>query len=458
MIILNNMYTGRYITKQGKLGHEIINLFKADDGKNYIWLNSMGVCSRKDVEHSTIVLVRCINSKLYKVLGKAENCELLPGVTISRSRKNKKTNDRGFENKPENERDESERYEAQKHLSITYNKKCPMDVIFDEKDMFATFKSESVYKTNCDVYLTNDETLKNEDNHVYCLKFKIGESMRHYIKDNDRINDLQNNLLNNRDIWEEVSKNDIKSKVNKPEFNFLKLIKKDKDELSISNILAYFIDKVGIKPFLKGCLELEDEKFFKDDYELLREKHNIDISFFGKEHVVIIENKIDADITVDNKKKKDKFLTQVKDAVEKYFEESKWDDVKIQINNFVGDKGDVSQLSKYYIYAIAYLLSKGIDIKNIEDNIKCYLLIPEYSIGRFNANNEGYYKSNRNFRFEEKYKRITYKKVFDYFGKRKIKDKYFKDFISMLRPLSKEFNNEIEEEMKYRFFKAIGKI
>ena len=60
MIILNNMYTGRYITQQGNLGHEIINLFKADDGKFYIWLNSMGVCNQTGVDGCSVIMGRLI--------------------------------------------------------------------------------------------------------------------------------------------------------------------------------------------------------------------------------------------------------------------------------------------------------------------------------------------------------------------------------------------------------------
>ena len=450
MIILNNMYTGRYIKKQGKLGHETINLFKADDNKNYIWLNSMGVCSRKGAKGSTVILVRCINSKLYKVLGKAENCELLDAAKISRSKK--KINAAELD-------DKTKRYNQQKTLNVTYNDKCPMDDIF-EQDMFATFRSENVFKTKCDVYLTNDESLKDENNHVYCLKFRIGESMRHYIEDKKKIDYLEEKLLNKKDIWDEIINNvkNEKFNVEEPEFNFFKLIKKDKDELSISNSLAYFIDKDGIKSFFQDCLELKDKAFLKDDYELLREKHNIDISFFGKDHVVIIENKIDADITVDNKTENGKITTQVNNAVEKYFEGNECVEVNDKINKFINRyKGESSQLSKYYIYAIAYLLSKGKAIKGIEKYIKCYLLIPEYARGGFKTK-KGYYNSNRNFKFQEKYKIITYKKISEYFSEKDIKDDYFKDFKSVLKPLAKQFNNEIEEEMKYRFFKAIGKI
>lgn len=41
-IIINKMYVGAYLSEGDNIGHEIINLYKADDGKNYIYLNSQG--------------------------------------------------------------------------------------------------------------------------------------------------------------------------------------------------------------------------------------------------------------------------------------------------------------------------------------------------------------------------------------------------------------------------------
>ena len=86
------------------------------------------------------------------------------------------------------------------------------------------------------------------------------------------------------------------------------------------------------------------------------------------------------------------------------------------------------------------------------------MLIPEYSKQQFAKDNQCHYKSD--FLLSDKYKIITYKDVSEFFEKNQnsINDSYLKDFISALGPLKKEFNNEIEEEMKHRFFEKIGKI
>lgn len=41
MIVLNKVFTGRYLNKS--LGHEVINLFKSDKGEYYIYMTALGL-------------------------------------------------------------------------------------------------------------------------------------------------------------------------------------------------------------------------------------------------------------------------------------------------------------------------------------------------------------------------------------------------------------------------------
>lgn len=444
MIILNNMYTGRYISQQGKLGHEAINLIRADDGKFYIWLNSMGVCAHSKVDNSTILLVRTINSTLYKVLAKAENCHLCDGANIPRMKYNA-----GVE-------DKERRAEAQRKLGVTYNGRDPMDDIYHENDMFATFWTDNVRETRGDVYLTNDQSMEDPEQHIYYADFCISEAMRAYITPTHKAHTSLSEFLQ-KDIWKAVTndENRFSAEVQTARFNFFKLIRKDKDELAFSNALAYFIQKCGIDVFLSQCLNLTDS-FLTDEYVLLREKNNIDISFFGENHVVIIENKIDAYITADRRKTKN---NQIKKSVDLYFPDQNsagQSNIESILTSFTNRYyGEASQLSKYYLYAVAYLLSKGMDITQVEEHIHCFLLVPEYAKKQFKQNNEGYFVSD--FLLSDKYKLLTYKDISEFFGNHPVEDVYFEDFHSAMDPLKKEVNNELEEEMKIRFLQAIGK-
>jgi len=443
MIILNNMYTGRYISQQGKLGHEAINLIRADDGKFYLWLNSMGICARKDVEGCDMIMLRTIDSSLYKVLAKAENCHLLPGADIPRKKYNAGTEDKEL------------RAAAQARLQVTYNGRAPMGDIYHEQDMFATFSTEKVYETQGDIYLTNDVAKADPAQHIYYANFRMSEAMRTYVtKSHGGYVNLETFL--GEDIWQEpvTMENRFQTELQETTFNFFKLIRKDKDELSFSNALAYFIEKAGIDTFLRQGLCLE-ASFLADSYIMLREKNNIDISFFGENHVVIIENKIDAYITAD---KKTKISNQIKKAADLYFDEcstAEKEEYKNLLTAFAQRyTGNASQLSKYYLYAVAYLLSKGVDIGAVEDHIRCFLLVPEYSGKQFKQDDRGCFASD--FCLSEKYKLITYKDIFQFFSRYPVDDPYTRDFLSALVPLKKEFNNELEEEMKLRFLQAIG--
>lgn len=429
MIILNSMYTGRYITEQGKLGHEAINLVKADNGNFYIWLNSMGVCTHSGVDGCTVLMLRSINAHLYKIIAKAENCRLCDGAAIPRRRK-----ETGEAYTPADAR-----YEAQKELKVRYNGKDPMDNIF-ERDMFATFWTDKVQETEGDIYLTNDESLMDEAAGVYYAPFgRISEAMRAYIPDNHAASDSLKSILT-MNVWKPVAGQSAVS-MQEPKLNFFKLIRKDRDELSFSNALAYFIQEIGISHFLQNGLNLE---VADNAYSLLREKHNIDLAFFGNTQVVIIENKIDAAITVDGRSTQ---KTQINRAVEAYFTKG-IEDVAKQLESFAAGNQAVSQLSKYYFYAAAYLLSKNVAVEDIPQHIHCFLLVPKYAERQFQTQKD-------RFLLGDKYDIVTYDKLLRFFQKQHCDSPYYPDFVDALKPLAKEFNNDIEEDVKYRFYKAI---
>lgn len=444
MIILNNMYTGRYISAWGNLGHEAINLIRADDGKFYIWLNSMGVfpsAKAAAAKDCTVIMVRSINSHMYKVLAYAKNCKLCDGAIISRKAKNSGTEDK------------VQRYNAQISMHVTYNGRCPIHSIYKEEDMFATFYTDEVLEADGDVYLTDDVALADGVKIFYVTdSFRISEAMRAYV-DAGHPAEASLTALIDKVRWRRIAANSPGS-ISPPEFNFFKLIRKERDELSLSNALAHFIGKVGMLQFLDKCLSLEGQ-LLRDEYKMFRERNNIDISFFGEKNVIIIENKIDASITYNGKST---LNSQIEQAVNRYHNPThgtKEDYARIIRDIIRPHSGDISQLSKYYIYAVAYLLAKGVGQDEVTDRIKCFLLVPKYS-KIFKSDKNGCLDSP--LLLAKEYKLITYENILKYFETLTVTDPYYDDFKSALRPLASEFNNELEQDMKYRFFKAIGLI
>ena len=62
-IILNKMYVGSYL--QNNIGHEVINLFKADNGNNYIYVNKDGKTSQEN--NKAVLLVRNVEEGVVEI-------------------------------------------------------------------------------------------------------------------------------------------------------------------------------------------------------------------------------------------------------------------------------------------------------------------------------------------------------------------------------------------------------
>lgn len=76
------LYTGTYISDTNKIGHEIINMFKDDLGRNYIYVTPYGnIADVHDNQIDAVVMVRIIGDKCVEIIAKAE---MLEQVAFSR--------------------------------------------------------------------------------------------------------------------------------------------------------------------------------------------------------------------------------------------------------------------------------------------------------------------------------------------------------------------------------------
>ena len=82
-ILLNMMYTGSYLDA-GNIGHEIINLFKSDNGENYIYVLPWGTMHpTHNNKIESILLVRRCNATKIEILAKATGLTQIAGKEIS---------------------------------------------------------------------------------------------------------------------------------------------------------------------------------------------------------------------------------------------------------------------------------------------------------------------------------------------------------------------------------------
>ena len=490
MLILNNMYVGGYLMFGENIGHEVINLLKAEDGKFYIYLNSQGTIPNNTIEKCEknspidVLMVRPMTGGVYKVLGLAKDCKIDHTVDSSNNKK--------------------EIYEKQKNVKYKINDKEFLLGDIYSKNTFKdnnevetvlyTFISESVFVPKSDLYITNDEKMANSNDIIYFFPKTGKETLRQYYYDFDLdkiINDFKgiyNNYnfeyLNvNNGEWKKLAKIDLNSSDHKTisDNNFYKAIRKDNDEVIVSNSIIHFLNILDKKNEF-----IEKVSNVKSNFESpLREEFNIDLLFSNGKYksvneIVIIENKLDSGINgVRNYTSNNDFATMVADVTDRYLKryvESKNDKERSDICKErtekiyeyfkVEENKQWSQLAKYYIFALNQLLDNDTytnkPIKDLIVHIHPFLLVPKYREFEVSKSNNKINKIlNSDYAFLNMYELVTYKDVYNIFKKFPIEnlneeDKVrYNDFLEVLQCLSNELNNSLEYEMVQRLYSII---
>lgn len=351
-ILLNVMYAGDYLKEENNVGHEVINMYKSDNGNHYIYANPYGLIGtkhyKKDAEVDTIVLVRRISSKKLEVLAKAKIEELLlkpqkynfePEIFKSEKEltekfkanpKCKKTYEEQLTAKIERldkkKKIQKEIHDEQisriKADNITYGGVHIDSILKNNKNnelaTYVTFKVKDFKKLNKSIYLSTEE---GDDKTTFKLDTVFAkESLKmYYLYDEESDKEeykTGNKIMQilNDSCWsmatdaETVALNDVE---NEEKINFLQIIKKENDELVFSNLFAYFFAKYDnniLKAFAKEILDIE----LKGKIRIAREENNIDLLIRDDEHIVIIENKIKSGINGIKKRRKWRYNNSIK--------------------------------------------------------------------------------------------------------------------------------------------------
>lgn len=404
-IIINKMYVGAYLSEGDNIGHEIINLYKADDGKNYIYLNSQGTIELSRKENSiTVLLVRKFASKIYKVLAKAEGITILDFADSKLPRK--------------------ERYKGQVALGLTYGGVSLVDLfnensyrgsLEEEKNAYTTFVADRVIKPKNQIYITDDASISGDNTFFIRTNKGFGkQTLRVFYNENekpDSFTDL-NEIIETKELWEDANTTQAISELSElqkdPYFNFLKIIRQEDNELAFSNMFAYFfnINRDAFSRFAREVLSIE----IQTDFTIEREKKNIDLLISDKNNAVVIENKIKSSINGINERH-DIYSNQVQ-----------------------------SQLKKYYQFVTT-------DDEYRKKTVSCFVFSPNYN--RINLSK---------FSCGEKYTVVYYREIYNFFVEnRNLFDDvpYFEDFINAMHKHTKDYDNELEEEMQRRFQNTI---
>lgn len=428
-ILINKMYSGDYTISN--IGHEIINFFKTDDGKEYIYVLSSGGINK---EHSKkikyILLTGRVSDNRVEILAKVEEPELIY--------------DGGKNNGDE--------VNHKKQLEvIEKNKICyggmQLDKIFESNisnktALYVTYKAKNIIKPNCKIFISNNnedrENLdkKNGDNIIIKISKNLKRGLKHYVSSSESEKDYRKveNIILSQEFWENEDETTKVPKVSyeeiKKNVNFMELIDKENDEIIFTNMLYYWFSRKDMfNKFMEYCKLNIHSKFEKDEYNLKKEKvttnnkGRMDIFAEGEKNVVIIENKIDSGINGINKENESNLETQLdnyfKDAMNKCEESSE-------------------QKNKEKLGLI---------------------FVPDYNKHKIEKEIEKYKVKER-----DKFSIVTYDMLYEFFSNQQntikddIYDAYYEDFLKSLKKKSYKSVDEKEKAvMEHKFLLAIAK-
>lgn len=436
-IIVNNLFVGSFGFDESNIPIEVINFYQADNANEnkfenncYVYLaprGQLGVNDEKEVE--SILFVRTAFAGVVEVIGKT-------GKIIESYVKDLK-----YKNKGEKKVNNMPKEQEQAIQSIKYGGYTLKDIFSRNgvgENVYVSCKVEDLYvptKTffiamsqeyankamlspeNC-IIMSDKEKAKKINNQSMKVIYNDKETPEQYNKLNE--------IINCGKLWRKLSEEDqyenSKDKVVEDD-NIFQAVRVQDDEVVFSSMLYYFLSKYKetiLPAFLRDVLGLTTTRI-NNETIVQREKYRMDVSVITEETFIIIENKIKSGVN--------------------------------GIDDCLEETGKIkSQLSKYY------QMAENENSKSEKSReIKCYILHPEYS--HLNLNN---------FEKGDKYCKISYKKLHEFFGKiiednkNKILDDtdryYAEQFYKALYKHTTETDCSHRNELLKRLKKRISKI
>lgn len=376
-IVLNRMYTGSYLSSN--LGHEVINMFQADDKNYYLYLNAKGNFAAEGMEVGTMLLVRGLGNESIEVVGMAKNLQRVNSAKCTLSR------DLGVIN--QKVRDEQNKFlekikygdvpilkifgeGGQQSIYISYwvtkndffTPKEGVRIIIEFPPQKKKNEEVRAFKERLEAYQTSErnEVKKEDGNTTIIIRLMdhnfASTSLHQYILENKN-QDLTHlsDVCNAKDdeekllYWESKDRRiNSSEECDRREVSLFDICQIQNDENKFSNALSYFMMKYKKlwEKFLEEHLgeewikivsvtREEDAKVDKDPWKGVT-GGRVDLLIRTQNSYIIIENKIGSSI--------------IRDKIEKGD----------------GTKVEITQLERYYNY-VEYL--KFEEVKKIVDEI-----------------------------------------------------------------------------------------
>ena len=204
-IVLNRMYTGSYLSSN--LGHEVINMFQADNGKHYLYLNDKGNFANKYTELiDDMLLVRYVGENKVEILAWASELTAIPGTNMPYSNFDPNSTIRGYQEKIIYNKQRKPNFEisdcnwkdeVDSETGITYGEANLIDIFgdADQQNIYITYRAGKFQTPSARLFLefgnednfwlpSNDNS-KCDDTTFYLPGYLFGKMTLHQFIDNE---------------------------------------------------------------------------------------------------------------------------------------------------------------------------------------------------------------------------------------------------------------------------------
>lgn len=428
-IVLNRMYVGDYLTSN--LGHEVINMYQADDNNYYLYLNAYGSFARKwqnKVKYMLLTKYHCKDCA--EVIGKAVNLSDL------------------FDYEKDEGNASSGGIEISAHQQkiikdIKYGG-VPVEQLFSDaerQNVYVTFKAEKVYKIadNKKILIhfvpqkNSDQKVRKHKNieitsdtiDIYLNDTKLAlASLDQFFECKDSDYELLYSLFNEEhsNFWTNIDK------INKPDENFkprevsiFDICQIQNDENRFSFALKYFIEKypdlwraffekywnINLKENFKVAREVSALIEDKDHKSYGDSGGRIDLTLSDDKTLIIIENKIKSDVN------------------------SKPSDAQ--------NDTEINQLNRYYNYA------KWVKDTKQKSKVFLFVLAPNYNMPEIKG------------QLNKSYKKITYKDLYDFLDDNKSVFENDSNFVAFFEAMHRHTHDNVNEYLYYEMQEKLNR-
>ena len=443
-IVLNRMYVGDYLASN--LGHEVINLYQADNGGNYIYLNSTGD------------FVKAHQNKVgYMLFVKYHGISEVEVIGMAKGLHDVYQADQKFTDKYngacEAILNKQHRFAADEG-GIKYGGVSIFDIFSEEEQqsVFFTYKADEVYipregkrlfirfhdednsrilppheSSDIVVVLEGHQQAKASlKQYLYAEGTYAGDLAKKRVEEKQRdYQKVRKELIEESSLWvsssNKVDEEEL-GEINQRKVSLFDICQLQNDENRISNALAYFMLRKRYRSLWRDFFALHDIDL-GEPYTITREESakiesnkrlesggRIDLMIRTKQSLIVIENKIKSDI------------------------------------NSVEEDGDGKQLLRYYNYA--HWLAGNKESKDYGKVCKFVILTPKYNIPTISHE-----------KMQKEYRIITYADLYAFLSARKDEftddDNFVALYDVMHRHTHENVNDYLYHEMQEKFFRRI---